>query len=96
MAAGGTPRFRCPAVSAAGFTGPGEMALSVPLVLKPALAYSLPMKRIKTWDELTFQDNYLFQKVMRKETNLLLRLLERLLGFAIRKIDFPLHLPQPL
>ena len=47
------------------------------------------MNRIKTWDELTIQDNYLFQKVMRKEPGLLLRLLERLLGFSIRKISIP-------
>lgn len=47
------------------------------------------MKRIKTWDELTIQDNYLFQKVMRKEPAILHRLLERLLGFLIRKISLP-------
>ncbi|MBR4608198.1 MAG: Rpn family recombination-promoting nuclease/putative transposase [Lachnospiraceae bacterium] len=47
------------------------------------------MNRIKTWDELTIQDNYLFQKVMRKEPGLLHRLLERLLGFSIRKISIP-------
>ena len=46
------------------------------------------MKRIKTWEELTIQDNFLFQKVMRDE-RLCRRLLERLLGITISKIDFP-------
>ena len=51
-------------------------------------AYPVPMKRIKTWEELTIQDNFLFQKVMRDE-RLCRRLLERLLGITICKIDFP-------
>ena len=47
------------------------------------------MKHMKTWDELTIQDNYLFQKVMRLDVSLCRRLLERILGITIRKIDFP-------
>ncbi len=27
----------------------------------------MPMIRIKTWEELTIQDNFLFQKVMRNK-----------------------------
>ena len=46
------------------------------------------MKYRKTWEELTIQDNFLFQKVMRDE-RLCRRLLERLLGITISKIDFP-------
>ena len=47
------------------------------------------MKYMKTWEELTIQDNYLFQKVMRLDVSLCRRLLERILGITIRKIDFP-------
>ncbi len=47
------------------------------------------MRSIKTWDELTIRDNYIFQKVARRRPDLLQRLLERLLGFSVRMIDFP-------
>ena len=49
---------------------------------------SWPVKYRKTWEELTIQDNFLFQKVMRDE-RLRPRLLERLPGITISKIDFP-------
>ena len=46
------------------------------------------MKPLKKWEDLTIQDNFMFQKVMR-DKDLCRRLLEVLLGITIRKIDFP-------
>ena len=46
------------------------------------------MKPLKKWEDLTIQDNFMFQKVMRDE-GLCRRLLERILGITISKIDFP-------
>ena len=42
---------------------------------------------MKPWDELTIRDNYLFKKVMTLNDNLCRRLLERVLGIAIAKMD---------
>ena len=42
---------------------------------------------MKSWEELTIQDNYLFQKVLRENESLCRRLLERLIGITIAKIN---------
>ena len=39
------------------------------------------MKPLKKWEDLTIQDNFMFQKVMRDE-GLCRRLLERILGIT--------------
>ena len=46
------------------------------------------MARIKTWEELTICDNFLFQKVMRNES-LCKRLIEKLLNIKIKSITYP-------
>ena len=58
------------------------------LPTSPPFACNTPMKPLKKWEDLTIQDNFLFQKVMRDD-GLCRRLLERLLGITISKIDFP-------
>ena len=46
------------------------------------------MNRIKTWEELTIQDNFLFQKVMQNK-RICKHLIEKILGIKIRKITYP-------
>ena len=45
------------------------------------------MQRMKPWDELTIRDNYLFKKVLSLNEDLCRRLLERVLGITIAKMD---------
>ena len=45
------------------------------------------MKSMKPWDELTIRDNYLFKKVLSLNDDLCRRLLERLLGIVIARMD---------
>ncbi len=47
----------------------------------------MTMKIMKPWDELTIRDNYLFKKVLTLNEDLCRRLLERVLGIAIEKMD---------
>ena len=42
---------------------------------------------MKPWDELTIRDNYLFKKVLSLNEDLCRRLLERVLGITIAKMD---------
>ena len=46
------------------------------------------MKRIKDWEELTIQDNFLFQKVMRNK-RLCQHLIEKILQIKIADITYP-------
>jgi len=46
------------------------------------------MKQWKPWEELTIQDNFMFQKVMRNE-QLCRIFLERVLGISIRVLEYP-------
>ena len=46
------------------------------------------MGRIKTWEELTIQDNFLFQKVMQNK-RICKHLIERILDIKIQEITFP-------
>ncbi len=46
------------------------------------------MGRIKTWEELTIQDNFLFQKVMQNK-RICKHLIERILHIKIQEITFP-------
>ena len=46
------------------------------------------MSRIKTWDELTIQDNFLFQKVMQNK-RICKHLIECILQIKIKEITFP-------
>ena len=46
------------------------------------------MKRIKNWEELTIQDNFLFQKVMRNK-RLCQYLIEKILQIKIADITYP-------
>ena len=46
------------------------------------------MGRIKQWEELTIQDNFLFQKVMQNQ-RICKYLIEKILGIRIEKITFP-------
>ena len=46
------------------------------------------MKRIKNWEELTIQDNFLFQKVMRNK-RLCQYLIEKILKIKIADITYP-------
>ena len=46
------------------------------------------MRRIKTWEELTICDNFLFQKVMQNQ-RLCKRLIEKLLHIKVRRITYP-------
>ena len=48
----------------------------------------MPVGRIKTWEELTIQDNFLFQKVMQNK-RICKHLIERILGIQIQEITFP-------
>ncbi len=48
----------------------------------------MSMGRIKTWEELTIQDNFLFQKVMRNK-RICKYLIERILHIRIKEITFP-------
>lgn len=47
------------------------------------------MAHIKTWDELTIQDNFLFQKVMQNK-RICKKLIEEILQIKIKKIIFPI------
>ncbi|WP_294147113.1 Rpn family recombination-promoting nuclease/putative transposase [uncultured Selenomonas sp.] len=46
------------------------------------------MGKIKTWDELTIRDNFLFLKVMQNR-RICKRLIEKILGIRIRRISYP-------
>lgn len=46
------------------------------------------MSKIKTWEELTIQDNFLFEKVMRNK-RLCKYLIEKILNIRIKTISFP-------
>ena len=46
------------------------------------------MGRLKQWEELTIQDNFLFQKVMQNR-RICKHLIEKILGIRIEKITFP-------
>ena len=46
------------------------------------------MGRFKQWEELTIQDNFLFQKVMQNQ-RICKYLIEKILGIRIEKITFP-------
>ena len=46
------------------------------------------MGKIKTWDELTIRDNFLFLKVMQNK-RLCKHLIEKILGIRIRQISYP-------
>ena len=46
------------------------------------------MYRIKTWEELTIQDNFLFQKVMQNK-RICKHLIELILQIKIKDISFP-------
>ena len=46
------------------------------------------MGRIKEWEELTIQDNFLFQKVMQNQ-RICKRLIEKLLGIKVKSITYP-------
>ena len=46
------------------------------------------MGHTKTWDELTIQDNFLFQKVMRNK-RICKHLIEKILQIKIKKITYP-------
>ena len=46
------------------------------------------MGRIKEWEELTIQDNFLFQKVM-QNPRICKRLIEKLLGIKVKSITYP-------
>ena len=46
------------------------------------------MGRLKQWEELTIQDNFLFQKVMQNR-RICKHLIEKILGIRIEKIIFP-------
>ena len=46
------------------------------------------MGKIKTWDELTICDNFLFLKVMQNQ-RICKRLIEKILGIRIRRITYP-------
>ena len=46
------------------------------------------VSRIKTWEELTIQDNFLFQKVMQNK-RICKHLIERILDIKIQEITFP-------
>ena len=46
------------------------------------------MRGIKTWEELTIQDNFIFQRVMRNK-RLCRLLIEIILGIKLRSITFP-------
>ena len=46
------------------------------------------MSRIKEWEELTIQDNFLFQKVM-QNTRICKRLIEKLLRIQVKSIAYP-------
>ena len=46
------------------------------------------MMRLKTWEELTIQDNFLFQKVMRNQ-RLCKHLIEKILNIKIQSITYP-------
>ena len=48
---------------------------------------SIPPRRIKTWEELSLSDNFIFQKVMRRK-RLCKRLIEKILAIKIRRITF--------
>ncbi|MBQ9452163.1 MAG: hypothetical protein IJU65_02580, partial [Desulfovibrio sp.] len=48
------------------------------------------MKQWKPWEELTIQDNFMFQKVMRNE-ELCRIFLERVLDISIRTVSFARH-----
>ena len=49
------------------------------------------MARIKEWEELTIQDNFLFQKVMQNK-RLCIWLITKLLGIKVKDIIYPCHL----
>lgn len=46
------------------------------------------MGRFKQWEELTIQDNFLFQKVMQNQ-RICKSLIKKILGIRIKKITFP-------
>lgn len=46
------------------------------------------LPRIKTWEELSICDNFLFQKVMRNQ-RICKQLIEKILHIRITKISFP-------
>ena len=46
------------------------------------------LNRIKPWEELTIQDNFLFQKVMRNK-RICKHLIEKILNIKIKKITYP-------
>ena len=46
------------------------------------------MARIKKWEELTIQDNFLFQKVMQNQ-RICKRLIEKLLDIRVKSITYP-------
>lgn len=46
------------------------------------------MRKIKTWEELTIQDNFLFQKVMQNK-RICKHLIELILNIKIKEISFP-------
>ncbi len=48
----------------------------------------MPLSRIKDWDELTIQDNFLFQKVMQNK-RICKYLIEKILHISIKEITFP-------
>ena len=48
----------------------------------------MPVGRIKTWEELTIQDNFLFQKVMQNK-RICKHLIEKILNIKVQEITFP-------
>ncbi len=52
------------------------------------MSSKIAIPRVKTWEELTICDNFIFQKVMQKK-RLCKRLIERILGIKVRRLMYP-------
>ena len=52
------------------------------------------MYKLKTYDELTFADDYLFCQIMQDE-NICKGVIKTLLGIEVEKIEFPKSLHKP-
>ena len=46
-------------------------------------------RKTKTWDELTFADNFLFCKILESDPELCRQILELLLGIKINRLEVP-------